>query len=72
MRKLKGKWPKLHRLIYPIAILGVWHYWWQVKKAIQEPLLYAAILALLLGWRLYKRRRAVTSKSAPPKAQGTA
>ena len=71
MRKLKGKWPKLHRLIYPIAILGVWHYWWQVKKAIQEPLLYAAILALLLGWRLYKRRRAATSKSAPPRAQGT-
>lgn len=72
MRRLKGRWLKLHRLIYPIAILGVWHYWWQVKKDITEPLVYALILAVLLGWRLYRRQRAATSKSAPPTARGTA
>jgi sulfoxide reductase heme-binding subunit YedZ len=72
MRRLKGRWLKLHRLIYPIAILGVWHYWWQVKKDIREPLVYAVILAVLLGWRLYRRRRAATSRSAPPTAPGTA
>ena len=61
MRRLKRRWQSLHRLIYPIAILGVWHYWWQVKKDLTEPLIYAAILATLLGWRLWKRRSATSS-----------
>jgi methionine sulfoxide reductase heme-binding subunit len=71
MRRLKRRWQRLHRLVYPIAILGVWHYWWQVKKDIREPLIYAAALALLLGWRVVRAARA-TSRSAPPKAPGTA
>lgn len=73
MRRLKRRWQSLHRLIYPIAILGVWHFWWQVKKDIREPLIYAAILALLLGWRVWHgpiRRRLATSKSAPATARG--
>jgi sulfoxide reductase heme-binding subunit YedZ len=56
-RKLKKRWTTLHKLIYPIAILGVWHFWWQVKKDIAEPLIFAAILALLLGYRLVKFRQ---------------
>lgn len=76
MRRLKRRWQSLHRLIYPIAILGVWHYWWQVKKDIREPLIYAGLLAVLLGWRLWRRRAATspaaTSKSAPPRAPETA
>ena len=67
MRRLKRRWQSLHRLIYLIAILGVWHYWWQVKKDVREPLIYAAILAALLGWRLWKRWSA-TSRSATPTA----
>ena len=65
MRRLKSRWQRLHYLIYPIAILGVWHFWWQVKKDIREPLLYVAMLAVLLGWRLLRGpiRRALTSKS---------
>jgi len=55
-RYLGRRWTKLHRLVYLIAILGVWHFWWQVKKDIREPLLYAAGLSLLLGYRLWKRR----------------
>lgn len=55
-KKLGGKrWQKLHRLIYLIAILGVVHYWWLVKKDITEPLVYAVILACLLGYRVWMR-----------------
>ena len=56
MRRLGRRWQKLHRLIYPIAILGVWHFWWQVKRDIREPLIYAGILALLLGYRAVRAR----------------
>jgi sulfoxide reductase heme-binding subunit YedZ len=55
MRRLGRRWTQLHRLIYLISILGVWHFYWQVKEDIREPLLYAGILALLLGWRIAKR-----------------
>ena len=58
MRRLGRRWTALHRLIYPIAALGVWHFWWQVKRDIREPILYAGGLALLLGYRLVKQRRA--------------
>lgn len=53
MRRLGRRWQKLHRLVYPIAILAVWHFYWQVKQDILEPLIYAGILALLLGVRYY-------------------
>ena len=59
MRRLGRRWTRLHRLIYPIAILGVWHFWWQVKKDIRQPELYAAGLALLLGYRIWKQRHAL-------------
>ncbi len=57
MRRLKRNWGKLHRLVYPVAILAVTHYWWLVKKDITQPLIYAAALALLLGLRLWWRAR---------------
>ena len=71
MRRLKRRWQSLHRLVYPIAILGVWHYWWQVKKDIREPLVYVGILAALLGWRWLRRQSRATSRSALPTVQGT-
>ena len=58
--KLLGgkKWLLLHRLVYLIAIAGVVHYWWLVKKDITNPLTFAVLLALLLSIRLlYWRRR---------------
>nr|WP_234987695.1 protein-methionine-sulfoxide reductase heme-binding subunit MsrQ [Lysobacter spongiicola] len=55
MRRLGRNWGRLHRLVYPIAILAVLHFWWVVKSDIREPLLYAGILALLLGWRISRR-----------------
>ena len=57
MRRLGRRWQQLHRLVYPIAILGVWHFYWQVKKDITEPVIFASILAFLLCYRLYGRWR---------------
>ena len=54
-RRLGRRWQQLHYGAYIAAILGVWHYWWQVKKDIQEPLIYAAILGVLLGYRAWAR-----------------
>jgi len=54
-RRMGRNWQKLHNMIYVIGLLGVWHYWWQVKKDITEPLIYAAILVTLLGARLWWR-----------------
>ena len=64
MRRLGRRWQRLHRLIYPAAILGCVHYWWQVKADIREPLIYATILLLLLGWRV-RRARAAARARAP-------
>lgn len=52
MRRLGAGWKKLHRLVYPAAILGVWHYYWLVKADVLQPLTYAAVLLLLLGLRM--------------------
>lgn len=68
MRRLGRRWGKLHRLVYVIAILGVWHYYWQEKIDVREPLIYAGILAVLLGYRLMrawrKPMRAPAARSA--------
>jgi len=56
MRRLGRRWQKLHRLVYIIAILGVTHYWWLVKKDVTEPFLYALVLFVLLAVRLYYKR----------------
>jgi len=52
MRRLGRRWKRLHRLVYLIGVLGVIHYYWLVKADVREPLIYAAILAGLLGVRL--------------------
>lgn len=57
MRRLGRRWQKLHRLVYASAVLGCVHFWWQVKADVREPLTYAAILVVLLGWRLWRSRR---------------
>jgi sulfoxide reductase heme-binding subunit YedZ len=61
IRRLGGRnWQRLHRLIYLTCIAGVTHYWWRVKADTLHPLIYAALVALLLGYRLalsFKRSR---------------
>jgi len=56
MRRLGKRWKSLHRLIYAICLLAVWHYYWQVKADTTEPLIYLAIVLALLGWRAWKAR----------------
>ncbi len=58
MRRLGRRWASLHRLVYVVAILGVWHFYWQVKRDVREPLVYAGILALLLLYRVVRARSA--------------
>jgi sulfoxide reductase heme-binding subunit YedZ len=62
IRRLGGRfWRRLHQLVYVVAVAGVVHYWWLVKADIRRPRIYAAIVAVLLGYRLVawiRRRRA--------------
>lgn len=62
VRRLGGKrWQALHRSVYLIAVLGVLHYAWMVKRDLALPLIYGGIAAVLLGlralWREQERRR---------------
>ena len=65
IRRLGKRWIALHRLIYVAAVLGVIHFLWAVKKDIREPLIYAAVLAVLLAVRFpawIARRRRVSHR----------
>jgi sulfoxide reductase heme-binding subunit YedZ len=55
IRRLGRNWARLHKLIYAAGVLAVLHFWWLVKSDVREPALYAGILAMLLGWRAWKR-----------------
>ncbi len=69
MRRLGRRWGQLHRLVYPILVLGVLHFWWlkQGKNDLAEPLIYAVIAAVLLGFRVilpwWQRRSAAGDQS---------
>jgi len=62
MRLLRNRWKQLHQLVYFIAILGIVHFWWLVKKDIREPLLYASILFVLLAIRIYYKKDSILRK----------
>lgn len=72
MRRLGGNWQRLHRLVYVVGACGVLHFMWLVKSgntiAVREPLVYLAILLLLLALRVpawIRRRRAIVAAQAP-------
>jgi sulfoxide reductase heme-binding subunit YedZ len=54
VRKLGRRWHSLHKLIYPIAVLGILHFWWMKagKHDLLLPKIYGAIVVVLLAWRL--------------------
>ena len=54
-RRLRGNWQRLHRLIYPAAVLACLHLLWQARSDIGEALVYLAVFAALLGWRARRR-----------------
>ena len=60
-QRMGRRWQQLHYSVYAVGILAIWHYWWQVKADILEPLIYSLILAGLFGVRVvkhYQRKRA--------------
>jgi len=79
IRRLGKRWQQLHYLVYVIAILGVIHFYWLVKSDISRPAQYGAVLALLLGYRVFNkwsaslaRRPRVTSSPASARKDQTA
>lgn len=53
IRKMGGRnWNNLHRLIYLSGLAAVVHYWWKVKADHRKPGIYAAVLAVLLFYRV--------------------
>lgn len=52
MRRLGKRWQTLHKAVYLVAVLGVLHFLWLVKADPTEPLIYAAVLGVLLALRL--------------------
>jgi methionine sulfoxide reductase heme-binding subunit len=70
IRRLGGaRWNLLHKLVYVSAVLGVTHYWWKVKLDVTNPMIYAAIVGVLLGARMLRwaarRQGATAARTAP-------
>ena len=59
-----ARWALLHRLVYPIAFLGVLHDWWLVKRDLTWPLIYALIVALEMLAR-YKPLKSLLKRHSP-------
>ncbi len=56
-RRLGKHWKKLHSLIYPISLLVMLHFVWQIRSDFGQQFIFAIILAILLGYRLYLKGR---------------
>jgi sulfoxide reductase heme-binding subunit YedZ len=72
IKRLGGKrWRALHRLAYVAAIAGVIHYYMQVKADVRQPLAFAAVLTILLGWRVMEHWRSRKPVPAAPAVRPT-
>jgi methionine sulfoxide reductase heme-binding subunit len=75
IRRLGGKrWQMLHRLIYVTGIAGVVHYWWLVKADVSQPAMYATMLSIVLGarvWHAVARRRAAPGRKRREEIRST-
>jgi methionine sulfoxide reductase heme-binding subunit len=63
-----ARWKRLHRLIYVAAVLGVVHYVWRVKSDLRQPLIFAAVLAVLLAIRATRALRPARRAPSPTSA----
>jgi methionine sulfoxide reductase heme-binding subunit len=68
IRRLGKRWQQLHYLVYVSAILGVVHFLWLVKADISRPVRYGAVLAVLLGYRLFTKWRPLIATKSSSKA----
>ena len=76
IRRLGGRWwNRLHRLVYATAVAGVIHFLWLVKVVEAEQVVYAGIVAVLLGfrvwWAITKRTAAASVPSTRPARPST-
>lgn len=60
--RLRHNWQRLHRLVYPAAVLACLHLLWQARSDVGEALFYVVLVAALLGWRV--RRRGLRQQAA--------
>ncbi len=65
MRRLGKHWKTLHRLSYLLAMTGVLHYFWLVKKDVTQPLIYATLLTIMLTIRLAAKVRSRQRDMSP-------
>lgn len=70
-RRLGPRWRRLHRLVYPAALLGAFHYLWLVKADVREPLVYLGILTVLLAMRRFHPRRGSVSSGRRAHSQNS-
>ena len=65
IKRVGGKnWSRLHKLTYPIAILGVIHFWMIVKSDVFYPALFGIVLAVLLFYRIYNAQQKPTAQKS--------
>lgn len=57
VRRMGVNWKRLHRLVYVAAVLAIVHQLWIQRTDLIEPVTYGSILALLLGYRVVRRKR---------------
>ena len=62
------RWQLLHRLIYFTTLAGVIHFYWLVKSDVREPLMYGAMLAVLMLYRVWMWTHKGAAKRAVPVA----
>lgn len=64
MKRLGGRWKVLHKLVYIIGMLAVFHFLWLVKKDLTEPLIYGTIFLLLIALRIAYKYRSYSKRSS--------
>lgn len=70
-RKMGRSWMRLHQLVYVVAVLAVVHFLWLVKSDLLEPLVYGAVLFVLLSVRLFFFGRKKWSRYKPARNKAT-
>jgi sulfoxide reductase heme-binding subunit YedZ len=69
IRRLGNKrWNAIHRLAYISVVLGTIHFYMAVKRDVRDPIAYMIVVAALLGWRIWRRRRPAVSQPAAARA----
>lgn len=66
IRRLGKRWQRLHRLVYVATALGVIHFYWKVKADTRLPWVAIAVWLVLMGIRVFERRRKASARQKGP------